>query len=314
MWVQKTEKVPQTEDSFIDNKSCGIDAASDSNSETIRNCSKCNWTMVNQKIPKIGIYRSLQENSRIRIREACIRFGELSIGRLRTVDEAISFRKKHGFSQINLALFPSSSAPPTRAHEKIMTKVLALPFVDQVWVDVNYKSYTKVGIEHMFKERLEMVKLVVAKKGFDYCTLSKDTMVGETKGGEDIYFKVARALVGDGSLSWVVGGDVVKNMVFWKKRAKENLLQVDRLIVCTRGMTTEAIQEKLLIVFGNKEDFYLFFPRVQYIHTSADISSTVARVALGNVLKVMSPEILTYIISHPNVLDQYNIEFRQAPE
>jgi len=122
------------------------------------------------------VKQSLEDNL---TREFDIKLGALSAGKVRTVEEARSFREKYSISSVNLALFPSSCAPPTLAHEMIMSKVLNLPYVDQVWVDVNYKSYTKVGLEHIFSERLEMIKLVVADKpGFDYCTLSKDTNVG----------------------------------------------------------------------------------------------------------------------------------------
>jgi len=246
-----------------------------------------------------------------------IRIGELSVGRVRTVEEARSYREKCKISSLNLALFPSSCAPPTLAHERIMANVLNLPFVDQVWVDVNYKSYTKEGIEHLFKERLEMIKLVVADKpGFDYCTLSKDTEVGEqrdSKNEKDTYFMVARALIGTGVLSWVVGGDVINNMVFWKERAKANLLQVDRLIICTRGLAKESIEEKLLVVFGSKEELGSFLNRVYYIDTTSDISSTVAREGLCKILQVMSPKMLTYIISKPHVMAQYFNEFRLTP-
>jgi len=244
-----------------------------------------------------------------------ILIGESSIGKLRTVEEARSYREKCKISALNLALFPSSCAPPTLAHEKIMAKVLNLPFVDQVWVDVNYKSYTKEGIEHLFKERLEMIKLVVTDKpGFDYCTLSKDTNVGEQRDCEkDTYFMVARALIGTGILSWVVGGDVINNMLFWKERAKANLLQVDRLIICTRGLKIEAIEEKLQVVFGSKEEFGSFSHRVYYIDTTSDISSTVAREGLCKILQLMSPKMLTYIISKPHVLAQYFNEFRLSP-
>jgi len=241
------------------------------------------------------------------------KLGELSIGKVKTVEEARSFREAYNISAINLALFPSSCAPPTLAHENIMKEVLKLPFVEQVWVDVNYKSYTKEGIEHMFNERLEMIKLVVSDKpGFDYCTLSKDTNVGEQKTSEpDSYFAVARTLVGRGVLSWVVGGDVIENMVYWKERAKANLLQVDRLIVCTRGKQIDEIERKLLTVFGRRDELDLFLKRIHYIHTTADISSTAAREGLYKVLTVMSPKILTYI-TQSHVLEQFYNEFRNA--
>jgi len=302
----------RTEDSSIDEKLDEIILIREQETET-----ECNTTNVallsHQRLNKNGQQRRIEEISSASSKKSGIRIGELSIGKVRTVEEARSFRKKYNISELNLALFPSSCAPPTLAHEKILNKVLDLPFVDQVWVDVNYKSYTKEGIEHMFNERLEMIKLVVAnKKGYDYCTLSRDTNVGEEKDGEDTYFKVAKALVGTGVLSWVVGGDVIMNMVLWKTRAKANLLQVDRLVICTRGMTTEEIQDRLLIVLGSKEDLDLFSQRVRYIRTSADISSTVARESLGKILDVMSPEILTYIISHRHVLNQYCNEFRHA--
>merc|ERR1719233_1544478 len=185
-----------------------------------------------------------------------------------------------------------------------MAQVSDLPFVDQVWVDVNYKSYTKEGIEHLFEERLEMIKLVVADKpGYDFCTLSKDTKVGEKDLEFDTYFMVARALIGTGTLSWVVGGDVIHNMVFWKERAKANLLQVDRLIICTRGKTEEAIEESLQKVLGGKEELSIFSHKLHYIHTTADISSTVAREGLCKILRLVSPIMLTYIISQPHVLE-----------
>jgi len=241
------------------------------------------------------------------INEFDIKLGALSAGKIKTVEDARYLRQKYNISSINLALFPSSCAPPTLAHENIMTKVLNLPFVDQVWVDVNYKSYTKVGIEHMFSQRLEMIKLVVLDKpGFDYCTLSKDTNVGVKNSSEtDTYFAVARALVGEGVLSWVLGSDVIINMIYWKERAKVNLLQVDRVIICTRGKTINEIQGVLLTVFGSKEELDLFLKRVHYIYTTADISSTVAREGLYKMLKLISPKILTYIISQSKVLDHY---------
>jgi len=243
-----------------------------------------------------------------------VRLGELSVGKVRTVEEAISYNRQHHIKALNLALFPSSCAPPTLAHEKIMAQVLDLPFVDQVWVDVNYKSYTKQGLQHFFKERLEMIKLVVAdKSGYDYCTLSKDTKVGEWIDREyDSYFMVARALIGTGTLSWVVGGDVISNMVFWKERAKENLLQVDRLIICTRGKTEEEIEDKLHVVFGSKENFREFSNKVCYIHTTADISSTAAREGLRKILRVVSPRILMYIISQSHIFEEYFNEFRHT--
>lgn len=240
-----------------------------------------------------------------------IQLGGLSVGKLRTVKEARSFREKCKIKALNLALFPSSCAPPTLAHERIMAKVLDLPFVDQVWVDVNYKSYTKEGIEHLFEERLEMIKLVVVDKpGYDYCTLSKDTEVGENDGEFDTYFMVARELIGSGILSWVVGGDVIHNMVFWKERAKANLLQIDRLIICTRGKTEEAIEENLQAVLGGEEELRMFSHKVYYIQTTGEVSSTIARQGLCKILKVVSPRMLTYIISQPHVLEQYFDEFR----
>jgi len=259
----------------------------------------------------VGNKRSLGES----LRSQCgIKLGELSVGNVKTEEEARSFRKRYKLSALNLALFPSSCAPPTLAHETIMSEVLRLPFVDQVWVDVNYKSYTKEGIENMFNERLEMVKLVISDKpGFDFCTLSKDTNVGEEKACEiDTYFSVARALVGAGVLSWVVGGDVIMNMVYWKERAKVNLLQVDRLIICTRGKTRNDLHEVLLKVFGCRCELDEFYKRVHYIHTTADISSTAAREGLSKILRVVSPKILTYIISQTHVLEQYNKETRPA--
>jgi len=260
----------------------------------------------------VGTKRSLGESLPS---QSGIKLGELSVGKVKTEEEARSFRKRHKLSALNLALFPSSCAPPTLAHETIMSEVLTLPFVDQVWVDVNYKSYTKEGIESMFNERLEMVKLVISDKpGFDYCTLSKDTNVGEEKACEvDTYFAVARALVGAGVLSWVVGGDVIMNMMYWKERAKANLLQVDRLIICTRGKTRNELHEVLLKVFGSRSELDEFSTRVHYIHTTADISSTAAREGLSKILRVVSPKILTYIISQTHVLEQYNKEPRPAP-
>lgn len=244
-----------------------------------------------------------------------IRLGELSVGKVRTVEEARSYKEKYKITALNLALFPSSCAPPTFAHERIMATVLDLPFVDQVWVDVNYKSYTKERIQHLFKERLEMIKLVVAgKPGYDYCTLSKDTKVGERRDREvDTYFMVARALIGTGILSWVVGGDVINNMVFWKERAKANLLQIDRLIICTRGKTEKEIEDKLHVVFGSKENFRKFSHKVYYIHTTPDISSTLAREGLCKVLQVVSPRMLEYIVSQPHILEEYFNEFRPTP-
>jgi len=307
--LRKNGNELRTEDSSFDEK---IDELLIRDQEAEAEYNTTNAALLSHhKLSKNAPKRLIKEIAPISIKDSGIRIGELSIGKLRTVKEARSFRKKHNISELNLALFPSSCAPPTLAHEKIMTEVLDLPFVDQVWVDVNYKSYTKEGIEHMFRERLEMIKLVVGnKKGYDYCTLSRDTNVGEDKDGEDTYFRVAKTLVGTGVLSWVVGGDVIRNMVFWKTRAKANLLQVDRLVICTRGMTTEDIDDKLLIVLGSKKDLDLFYHKVRYIHTSADISSTVARESLGKVLDVMSPEILTYLISHRHVLNQYYNEFR----
>jgi nicotinic acid mononucleotide adenylyltransferase len=278
-------------------------------SENIEKANLVPANVLSDKNKVIDIKRSLAESSPS---ELGIQLGALSAGNVRTVKEARMFRENYKISAINLALFPSSCAPPTLAHEMIMCNVLNLPFVDQVWVDVNYKSYTKKGLEDMFNERLEMVKLAVADKpGLDYCTLSKDTKVGEEKGDEaDTYFAVARALVGTGMLSWVVGGDVVKNMVYWKERAKVNLLQVDKLIICTRGIPKDEIQNDLLAVIGNKEELDLFLQRVYYIHTTADISSTAAREGLHKMLSVMSPKILTYIITQSHVLEQYSNEFR----
>jgi len=269
------------------------------------------WPVVNKSINIVGTKRRLGESC---ASQAGIKLGELSVGKVKTEDEARSFRKRYKLSSLNLALFPSSCAPPTLAHENIMSKVLTLPFVEQVWVDVNYKSYTKEGIEHMFNERLEMVKLVISDKpGFDFCTLSKDTHVGEEKACEvDTYFAVARALVGAGVLSWVVGGDVIMNMIYWKERAKANLLQVDRLIICTRGKTRNEIQEILVKVFASRKELDEFLPRVHYIHTTADISSTAARERLSKILSVVSPKILRYIISQTNVLEQYYKEARPA--
>merc|ERR1719461_2491429 len=83
----------------------------------------------------------------------------------------------------------------------------------------------------------------------DTCILSKNMKVVCRDDSEDMraektreYWKVCRELCGKGKLSWVMGGDVFKSMVWWKRVGLIGLKAVDKLVVFSRTLSEKTLQ------------------------------------------------------------------------
>jgi len=230
-------------------------------------------------------------------------------GTVNNIEAAIDFRANTLRNKpFSLAVFPASCSPPTKQHMEIVRMVSELPFVDQVWLDLNYQSLAKDGLPQTFDDRIKMTENEISKiPGADLCTLSKDLDVCNRDLSQDTreqktreYWNVCRVLAGArGTLSWVIGGDVLKSMVYWKKIGKIGLNAVDKLIVFSRGNRPDQCREYMDRVMEDDGEYWK--EKVHFIITG-DISSTKAREAMTVLLSSISLDTLAHLSEHPDVM------------
>jgi len=241
------------------------------------------------------------------------KLGSLTIDTVVDVASAKKFRELYlGDKPLSLALFPASCSPPTKQHMEIARVVSALPYVDEVWVDVNYQSFTKDTLEKTYLHRLLMVQKEISSiPNTDTCILSKNMELVDPGDTQEIrlektrnYWKVARILCGDGKLSWVMGGDVFRNMVYWKKIGLIGLEAVDKLVVFSRTLSEETLKGITKQLWEDENRALQYWEeRIHFVMTG-DISSSKAREALTTLLSTISLGTLAHLTANPKVLKE----------
>ena len=162
---------------------------------------------------------------------------------LKGLREISSSKKRTDEKETSLAVFPGSFNPPTKVHVDIVKRVLEMKDVEALWVDMTVHRTKKTRIAEVLSHRTKMARLAVRDvENAGVTTLM--SQLGDDGWGPD-YFRILQEVSGGYPVTWVMGSDVVRDMKYWREKARECILMCRKIVVFTRSHDEKEIRDMI---------------------------------------------------------------------
>ena len=162
---------------------------------------------------------------------------------LKSLRVSSSSKKVMDTKETSLAVFPGSFNPPTKVHVDIVKRVLEMKDVEALWVDMTVHRTKKTRIAEVLSHRTKMAKLAVRDvENAGVTTLM--SQLGDDGWGPD-YFRILQEVSGGYPVTWIMGSDVVRDMKYWREKARECILMCRKIVVFTRSHDEKEIRDMI---------------------------------------------------------------------
>jgi len=229
-------------------------------------------------------------------------------------DFAAGLHQLHSRDGLGLAVFPGSFNPPSCMHQEIARQVMAIDGVSALWLDMTIHRTKKLYLDKIKDDRFAMTELAAADiPGTAVTTLMAN--MGD-KGWTSEYFHVLRKLAGNNSrVYWVMGSDVVEDMMYYGEKATGLLAAVDFVVVFERQVhecsrVLEILQKVTGWPIERLSQFVIFRKLGDY---NEGVSSTNIRRMLHELHGQLPLSVLRHIVSSPALLSFYEDLANSSP-
>jgi nicotinate (nicotinamide) nucleotide adenylyltransferase len=162
---------------------------------------------------------------------------------LKSLRVSSSSKKVMDTKETSLAVFPGSFNPPTKVHVDIVKRVLEMKDVEALWVDMTVHRTKKTRIAEVLSHRTKMTRSAVRDvENAGVTTLM--SQLGDDGWGPD-YFRILQEVSGGYPVTWVMGSDVVRDMKYWREKARECILMCRKIVVFTRSHDEKEIRDMI---------------------------------------------------------------------
>ena len=133
--------------------------------------------------------------------------------------------------------------PPTKVHVDIVKRVLEMKDVEDLWFDMTVHRTKKTRIAEVLSHRTKMTRSAVRDvENAGVTTLM--SQLGDDGWGPD-YFRILQEVSGGYPVTWVMGSDVVRDMKYWREKARECILMCRKIVVFTRSHDEKEIRDMI---------------------------------------------------------------------